>query len=102
MVVINDKLLEEISNYLDITWEMTEKEKEKLRGIAARGASFLLGKIGDCDFDNETQEKTLLFNYVMYERAGAANEFMDNYRSEIVALQTDRWYKNADSEKQEI
>lgn len=102
MEAVSDKLLEEISNYLDITWEMTEKEKDKLRGIAARGVSFLKGKIGECDFEEDTQEKALLLDYVMYVRAGALNEFMDNYRSEIVALQTDRWCKNADSEEQEI
>lgn len=102
MEAVSDKLLEDISNYLDITWEMTEKEKDKLRGIIARGVSFLKGKIGECNFEKDTQEKALLLDYVMYVRAGALNEFMDNYRSEIVALQTDRWCKNADFEEQEI
>ncbi len=48
------------------------------------------GKIGECDFYGETQEKALLFDYVMYARAGEIADFWDNYKPEIISLQVSR------------
>lgn len=48
------------------------------------------GKIGECNFYEETQEKALLFDYVMYARAGEIPQFWQNYREEIISLQIDR------------
>ncbi|MDO4285236.1 MAG: hypothetical protein Q4C60_07840 [Eubacteriales bacterium] len=83
-----DVLLNEVKNYLDITWELTEEEAAKLSGMIKRGKAAISGRLGEyCDFDGETQEKTLLLNHVMYERAGALDEFWSNYRGEILSLQ---------------
>lgn len=90
MPEVTDELLAEIQNYLDITWTMTDQEKNKLRGMVARGMAWLTGVIGDCDFLRETQEKSLLFNYVMYERAAALDEFYQNYKGQIISLQINR------------
>lgn len=79
-------LLEEVQNYLDMTWILSEEEEKKLSGMIERGMASIKGKIGGCDFESETQEKTLLFNYVMYERAGALADFWENYKSEIISL----------------
>lgn len=84
-------LFEAVKNYLDITWEMSAEEVEKLSGTIARGKAFLSGKIGECDFDGETQEKALLLDYCMYARSGQVDEFMKNYRQEIISLQINRW-----------
>lgn len=84
-------LFESVKNYLDITWEMSDKEVEKLSGTIARGKAFLSGKIGECNFDEETQEKALLLDYCMYARSGQVDEFMKNYRQEIISLQINRW-----------
>lgn len=84
-------LFEAVKNYLDITWEMSAEEVEKLSGNIARGKAFLSGKIGECDFDGETQEKALLLDYCMYARSGQVDEFMKNYRQEIISLQINRW-----------
>lgn len=94
--MISEKTLNELINYLDITWELTEQEKQKLHGMANRGASALEKRIGKCDFENDNEEKTLLFNYVMYERSGALDEFWRNYQPEIITLQMDRWQKDAE------
>lgn len=63
-------LLDDVKNYLDITWDMTWEEEQKLRGMVARAEAALAGKIGRCSFEEETPEKTLLMNCVMYDRAG--------------------------------
>lgn len=37
-------LLEDVSNFLDITWDMDIRERKKLSGIVERGKSILRGK----------------------------------------------------------
>lgn len=96
------ELLEEVKNYLDITWETTPEEDAKLQGIIRRGQVALSGKLGECDFESETQEKTLLFIYVMYERSGALDEFWKNYRGEILSLRLRKRVKKSEAEKQEV
>lgn len=83
---IGELLLEDVKNYLDITWELTEGEEKKLHDMISRGANALEGKIGTCDFEQETQEKALLLNYVMYDRAGSLTDFWTNYKGEIISL----------------
>lgn len=95
-------ILEEVKNYLDITWETTPAEDAKLSSMIERGKAALAGKIGRCDFEGETQEKTLLFNHVMYERAGVLNEFWSNYRGEIISLQMNRRAERYEAEKQKV
>ncbi len=84
-----ETILQEIKNYLDITWE-DPKEDARLKGMTERGMAAISGKIGECDFTGETQEKTLLFIHVMYERAGELAQFWENYKSEIISLQIAR------------
>ena len=48
------------------------------------------GKIGECNFYEETQERALLFDYVMYARAGEIPQFWANYKEEILSLQIAR------------
>ena len=93
-----NELFESIKNYLDITWDMNTGEIERLSGIIKRGKTFLEGKIGACDFTQETQEKELLLDYCMYARAGQIDEFMENYRQEITSLQMNRWRKKKEGE----
>lgn len=82
-------LLNEVKNYLDITWEDALGD-QKLMGMVQRGMAAIKGKIGECDFYGETQEKALLFDYVMYARAGEIATFWENYKSEIISLQISR------------
>ena len=59
----DNKLLNEIKNYLEITWDDSLGD-EKMRGMVKRGMAAISGKIGECNFYEETQEKALLFDYV--------------------------------------
>ena len=93
-IVVSDELLAEAKNYLDITWE-DEDADEKLRGQLRRGIAFISAKTGVLpsafagdSVDDRAQE--LLFNYVLYDRAGAVDQFKRNYRSDIVGLRI-RW-----------
>lgn len=88
-----EELLEDVKNFLDITWEMELGEKKKLSGIIKRGEAYLKGKIGECNFEEETPEKELLLNYCMYARTGQVDEFIKNYKQEIIALQINNWRK---------
>ena len=47
-------LLEDVKNFLDITWDMDIRERKKLSGIVERGKAYLEGKIRFCDFESET------------------------------------------------
>ena len=38
-----EELLEDVKNFLDITWEMELGEKKKLSGIIKRGGAYLKG-----------------------------------------------------------
>ena len=71
------------------------RERKKLSGIVERGEKYLEGKIGQCDFESETQEKDLLLNYCMYARAGQVDEFIKNYKSEIISLQMRSFQRKA-------
>ena len=76
------QVLEELKNYLDITWD-DPGVKKKLLGMIRRGMVAISEKVGKC----ETQEKTLLFQLVMYEYSGELKQFWINYKDEIIGLQ---------------
>ena len=85
----DEKLLGDIKNYLDITWDDTLGD-QKYMGMVQRGMAAIRGKIGECNFYEETQERALLFDYVMYARAGEIPQFWANYKEEILSLQIAR------------
>lgn len=82
-------LLNDVKNYLDITWDDTLGD-QKIEGMVRRGMAAIKGKIGECNFYEETQERALLFDYVMYARAGEIPQFWENYKAEFVSLQIAR------------
>lgn len=82
-------ILEDIKNYLDITWEDPEGDK-KFKGMVLRGESAINGKAGvEFDYSQEGTHRSLLFQYVMYERSGMLNDFWINYKQDIIALQVE-------------
>lgn len=85
----NRNLLDDIKNYLDITWDDPMGD-QKIMGMIQRGIAAIKGKIGECNFYEETQERALLFDYVMYARAGEIPQFWENYRTDIISLQIAR------------
>ena len=83
------KLLSDIKNYLDITWDDTLGD-QKYMGMVQRGIAAIRGIIWYCNFYEETQEIALLFDYVMYATAGEIPQFWANYKEEILSLQIAR------------
>lgn len=95
-IVISEALLTAAKNYLDITWE-DEDTDAKLTGELQRGIQYISSKTGVlCDSsvfagDNvDLRAQELLFNYLLYDRAGSLDQFKKAYRSDIVGLRM-RW-----------
>ena len=87
MATTPNELLEEVKNYLDITWN-DEPTNKKLGGIIERGKKYLDHIAGaELDYSVNEKPKELLFDYCRYVRSNALNEFQDNYLSELLSLQ---------------
>lgn len=83
-------LLQEIKNYLDITWEDSATD-QKVEGMIQAGVCYLERKAGEAlDFKTQPDALALLKDYVRYARDGAADVFENNYRSLILDMQHDR------------
>lgn len=68
-------LLDEVKNYLDITWTDTDSDL-KLKGIIERGQNFLNKKTNsNLDHETESRAKELLLEYCRFARNGVLNEF---------------------------
>lgn len=78
-------LLEEIKNYLKITWD---DEDVEIEGLINRGKAKLNELVGaELDFDTEGHARSLLFDFVRYAYNNATEYFEENFRSEILRLQ---------------
>ena len=91
---ISPELIKDIKLDLGITWE-DEATNAKIRGFIARGMVYLADKLGDSaekplDYIGDTQERTLLFEFVRYARDAALDVFENNYMSLILAAQHNR------------
>lgn len=85
-----DGLLEDVKNYLGITWN-DEATDHKIRGLIGLGITYLNRKIGvPADYTQEDYPRMLLFDYVRYARDGALDVFEANYLSMILAAQNSR------------
>lgn len=88
-IKVTPALLREVRDYLDITWE-DEATDRKLTGQIQRGIAYLADKTGveksASAFAEDERAQSLLLNYLLYDRAGALDQFTKNYRSEILGL----------------
>lgn len=103
MINVSENLLAEVKNYLDITWNDTDADA-KITGQIRRGIAYISSKTGlsASDFDGDDADdraKELLFNYVLYDRSGAANEFKTNYKSDLIGLRIRQEVRNATASK---
>lgn len=101
MSVINvpTTLLSEVKNYLGITWNDSDMDTQ-LTGMIRRGIAYISSKTGvevtaytGEDVNYRAQE--LLFNYVLYDRAGSVNDFKVNYRADLIGLRMNWEVDNA-------
>ncbi len=86
-------LLNDVRNYLDITW-VDAAGDEKLSGIIARGIKYINKVAGaEMDYSVEDKPKELLLDYCRYARSNALNEFQGNYLHELLGLQMEQEIK---------
>ena len=85
--MIPEGLLEEVRNFLDVTYVDASGDL-KLTGIIARGMAYLDLKAGaTMDYSVEDIPKALLLNYCLYDKSKALDEFETNYMSMLLSLQ---------------
>ena len=81
-----DPLLDELKLVLDVTWEDTDTD-QKLAGILARAKAQMDEYAGaQLTYTTESTEKQLLFDLCRYIWNNAAEEFEQNFRSKLIAL----------------
>ena len=83
---VSEELLADVKNFLDVTWS-----DAKLRGQIRHGISYLVDKTGVAPSafsgeDANDRAQKLLFYLVLYDRAGAFSQFVQNYSFEINSL----------------
>jgi hypothetical protein len=93
VMALPEGLLNDVENYLDITWNDDATDK-KITGIIERGIKYINHAAGaEMDYTVEDKPRELLFDYCRYVRSNALNEFQVNYLHEILSLQTDQEVK---------
>ena len=86
-MALPEGLLEDVKNYLDITWDDEATEK-KLTGIIERGMKYINSVAGEeLDYSKEEKPKELLLDYCRYVRSNALESFQTNYLHELLILQ---------------
>lgn len=87
---ISSKLLSEVKNHLNITWDDGATD-EKIRGLIAAATVYLDGKGGaKLDYEADGLPRTLMMEYVRYARDEALDVFENNYVMLILAMQNER------------
>lgn len=95
-------LLEDVKNYLDITWH-DPNTNQKLEGIIKRGMKYLNSVAGgELDYSVEDKPKELLLDYCRYVRSNALEEFQNNYLHELLSLQINEEVKRYQAENTDI
>lgn len=85
-----DGLLEDVKNYLNITWSDDATDK-KISGIVASGIIYLNGKAGaEMDYIADGAARTLLFEYSRYMRDDALDVFENNYLHLLLSMRNER------------
>ena len=102
-ITVSAELLAEAKNFLDITWT-DETADQKLAGQIRRGIAYITSKTGvDASaFEGDGinyRAQELLFNWLLYDRAGALDQFKKNYQSDIVGLRIKWEVENASKSK---
>lgn len=93
-MVIRDSLpqglLEDVKNYLNITWDDAATDA-KVSGLIAAGMVYLNAKYGeDADYTADGMPRTLLMEYVRYARESALDVFENNFQALLLGMQNGR------------
>lgn len=80
-------LIEEVKNYLNITWQ-DHATDNLVAGLIARGQVYLEKVAGrKLNFEINAKPKELLMEYCLYVRSYGLADFQQNYLSELLTLQ---------------
>lgn len=89
-MALPDGLLEAVKNKLDITWTDPDTDR-KLIPVIEDGMAYLDRIAGaSMDYSAAGAPRRLLYNYVLYERANALDDFGRNYLPDLVAMQLEQ------------
>lgn len=81
------KLLEEVKNYINVTWSDVATD-EKVCGLIASGSAYLDLKIGGGpDYEEDGMPRTLLLEWVRYAWSEALDVFEANFLPLILTAQ---------------
>ena len=84
-----EKLLIQVKDKLNITWEDEDTDR-RVKKIIASAIPDLLHRLGitdkDFDFSKDGAENTIFLAYCLYEWNHALNEFEDNYSKMIAQV----------------
>jgi len=95
-------LLNDVKNYLDISWE-DENTDNKITGIIERGMKYLNKAAGgELDYSENDKPKELLLDYCRYVRSNALSEFQTNYLHELLSLQISEGVKRHEADNTDI
>lgn len=87
------RLLEDVKNSLDITWDDPGTDR-KLTGWTMAGINYLDTKAGEqMDYVQGSDEWALLLEFVRYARAAALDVFEHNYLALLLAMQHEKQLK---------
>lgn len=87
---VSAQLLEDVKNYLNITWDDDATDR-KVRGLIAAGAAYLDLKRGaPADYDVDGLPRSLLMEYVRYGRDDALDVFESNYQALLLSMRNER------------
>ena len=91
-------LLDDVKNYLNITWEDASTDR-KISGLISSGQFYLNNKAGaEMDYEKDGYPRILLMEYVRYARDEALDVFENNYQSLILAAQHERLVNESGTE----
>lgn len=83
-------LLEDVKNYLNITWDDLATD-ERIRGLIASATADLDDYAGEeLDYMSDGLPRTLMMDHVRYARDEALDVFENNYRTQLVRLRNRR------------
>jgi hypothetical protein len=89
-MLLPDGLLNDVKNYLDITWTDDQTDL-KISGIIERGIKYIDRIAGSSmDYIVDDKSKELLLDYCRYARSNALEMFQKNFLQEIISLQISR------------
>ena len=99
----DERLLSDIKDYLDITWD-DRTTNQKMNGIIARGKRLIARHAAKShvDFEEECEERDLLFQYCRLDWAGVPEEFKKIYKSDLIGLRLENVTKEKYGNEEKI